>query len=268
MTSTPLHVRHRRFMRSIAATSIFAATICLSPAENKNPARPLAVRELTINHNRRTIQVWICAFDESRYSLGVVDNADGGNQPKFRTLAEAMENGGGVAGCNGGFFVRTPFDPSGLMVCHGGKFGSLDPKSWMQGVLTNRAGHMTLEPSSTFRLTPDVTDALQSGPWLVQDGRLESNLDRRSLARRTFVCNNGQGKWAIGATEECTLQELSVLLKNDSISTIIEVQFALNLDGGPSTGLWAKGAPTDFYLKEQWTVRDYLGVMPKSSASK
>ena len=42
---------------------------------------------------------------------------------------------------------------------------------------------------------------------------------------------------------------------------MVKVSDALNLDGGPSTGLWVKDVR--FYQREKWTVQNYLGVVTR-----
>jgi len=104
----------------------------------------------------------------------------------------------------------------------------------------------------------EVTQLLQSGPWLVRAGAAEK--DNNNLqAPRTFVGTDGKGVWFIGVTDDCTLQEISDFLGSDQLRVVVGVRDALNLDGGPSTGLWVKDSR--FYQREKWTVQNYLGVV-------
>jgi hypothetical protein len=171
-----------------------------------------------------------------------------------------MESYHCVAGCNGGFFERRPFTPVGGMISEGRRLSAVDPKNWMKGLLVVRAGHATLESSEKFQDAAEVTDLLQSGTWLVRDGKSETDSSRTQIARRTFVCSNGKGTWAIGASERCTLHELATILKSAEVTAVLDIQIALNFDGGPSTGLWLRQSPDNFYLPEKWAVRNYIGV--------
>ena len=61
-----------------------------------------------------------------------------------------------------------------------------------------------------------------------------------------------------------TLRELSDLLAAKGIITEMEVERALNLDGGSSSALWFRGADgKESYDREFGAVRNFLAVVPK-----
>jgi len=238
----------------------FAAIAFAADADSEIGVR---LHDIRISHNGRTIRLSLAIFDEKKFSIRIVDNAAPGDQPRFASLAIAMDQLGCVAGCNGGFFTRHPFDPFGLMISEGREFGTFDPASWMNGLLIIRDGKTTLEPCSSLKGKSGITGLLQAGPWLIRQGTPEPNLDKDRYASRTFVCRNDHGIWAIGASDPCTPQELASLLTSAVVKDAIEIQQALNLDGGPSTGLWLKQSPANFYVREGWPVRNYVGVVPR-----
>jgi Phosphodiester glycosidase len=233
-------------------------------ADEHNSSPTIGLQELLVDSSGRGLRVSLAIFASKDFVVRVIDNLAEGDQPKFTNLADAMKACRCVAGCNGGFFERHPFSSVGLMISDGQRFGRFDPASWMKGLVVVRGGRATLESAESFQDSPGITELIQTGPWLVQAGRSESDSSRTQLARRTFICHNGHGLWAIGASDPCTLHELAKLLKGPEISAVLEVQSALNFDGGPSTGLWVEGSSDNFYLPERWPVRNYLGIAPRA----
>lgn len=225
-------------------------------------APALSVKSLSFQGNRRVVQVWLTTFSADRHALRVIDNTAPGQPYRYADLALAMRGEGCVAGCNGGFFERSPFVPSGYMISDGRASGALKPASWMKGLLVVRKGVLSLEALDGFkRGDADVTQLLQSGPWLVRAGAAEKDNNNTLQAPRTFAGTDGNGGWFIGVTDDCTLQELSDFLVGGKIRDVVTVREALNLDGGPSTGLWVKDVR--FYQREKWTVQNYLGVVAR-----
>ncbi len=232
-------------------------------ASEDRPAISPALQQVLVNSGGRSLWISLLVFPGKDFSIRVIDNAAGDDQPRFTTLAEAMQALGGVAGANGGFFNRHPFSPVGGMISGSRRASAVDPNSWMKGLLVVRAGQPALESVESFQDSADITELLQSGPWLVRAGRAESDSSRTQIAPRTFVCHDGHGTWALGASERCTLLELATLLKSTEITAVMDIQEALNFDGGPSTGLWLMRSSDTFYLPEKWPVRNYIGIFPQ-----
>lgn len=241
-------------LATVASVATAAETVAVQP------------REIFAPSNGRALRVSLGLFSDTDFVLRVLDNAAPHDAPRFKRLATGLPALGAAAGCNGGFFGRKPFEPVGLMIASGIRAGTFDPQSWMQGIVTVRAGRLDLEEAATFRDTSDVTEALQSGPWLVRDGKTVESSDRR-VARRTFICTDGGNQWAIGVIDACTLGELAAVLAGEEIRTLLIVRFALNLDGGPSTGLWIAGETGAYSSPEGWPVRNYLAIFHRTESS-
>lgn len=225
-------------------------------------ANSLSVKSILFQGNRRVVQVWLTKFSVDRYALRVIDNTTPGQPYRYADLALAMRGEGCVAGCNGGFFDRNPFVPSGYMISDGRASGVFKPTSWMKGLLVVRKGVLSLESIDAFAPGDiGVTQLLQSGPWLVRAGAAEKDNNNTLQAPRTFVGTDGNGVWFMGISDDCTLQELADFLGSEKIRDVVNVRDALNLDGGPSTGLWVKDVR--FYQREKWTVQNYLGVVAR-----
>lgn len=224
----------------------------------------LSVEEFALRHEGRSARLWLTFFSAERFELRVIDNASLDAAPRYRNLESALLALGAAAGTNGGFFNREPFDAVGLMRCDHRSLSAFDPKSWMKGLLVVRASGFALESVVGFDPeAADLVDALQTGPWLVRDGRPETNNSRTGLAPRAFVGTDGRGQWFLGASTDCSLHDLSHFLCADSVLAHLEVHAALNLDGGPSAALWVRRGARDFYRQEKWPVRNYLAVLPR-----
>lgn len=236
---------------------------CQAISAGEAPHR-IQPREVTVAVGERTVRVTLAVFSSAQFAFRVIDNPGSYKAEKYQRLPEAMRANDCVAGCNGGFFVRDPvFAPVGGMISEGRRISAVDHARWMKGLLVVRNGQPALESVETFQDTPDVTELLQSGTWLVRNGQSETDNSRPQVAARTFVGHDGRNTWVIGVTGRCSLHELAALLRDSAITTVIDLQAALNFDGGPSTGLWIKRTTDDFYVSEGWPVRNYIGLVPR-----
>lgn len=227
----------------------------------------LRVHDVHVSRGNSTTRMTLAIFDEKVCTLRLVDNASPEGRARFANLADAMTASGCLAGTNGGFFIRSPFDPFGLMISQGKAYGTFDPKSWMNGLIAIRSDRLSLEPAPSLQQREGIDSLLQTGPWLVQKGALREDLDPRRTAPRTFIATDSRGLWALGVSERCTLPELAALLRDPAITAVLDIQEAVNLDGGPSSGLWIKLPEKTLYLREGSTVRNYLGIVPRDEAA-
>lgn len=223
-------------------------------------ASELTVKRLSFQGSRREVQVWLTLFNPAQHTLRVIDNVTAGQPYRYVDLSVAMRGEGCVAGCNGSFFERHPFVPSGYMVCDGVATGAFNVRNWMKGLIVVRDGVLSLEATDNFKVgEPGITQLLQTGPWLVRAGRAVP--DQNPLqAARTFIGTDGNGGWFIGMSDDCSLHDLAEFLAGDAMRAVVGVREALNLDGGPSTGFWVRGAR--YYHREKWTVRNFIGLTP------
>jgi exopolysaccharide biosynthesis protein len=234
-------------------------------AEAKSAAAAVALHTARLATGVRDVSVTLAVFAEQDFRIRVIDNPGEYKNGKYSTLSAAMNATGCVAGCNGSYFEQIPFAPVGLMISEGVRIGRCNQDTWMKALLVIRGNRPALESSASFQDSPDITDAVQAGPWLVRKGVAESDNNKQRVARRTFICRDLHGQWALGVSDPCSLQELSLLLKSPEITAILDIQEAMNFDGGPSTGLWCKQEAGSFYQQERWTVRNYIGISPRSA---
>ena len=83
---------------------------------------------------------------------------------------------------------------------------------------------------------------------------------------RTFILTDTEGRWAIGICKRVGLLELAHILVTPGIINEMKVKRALNLDGGPSTGLWCRNETGAVqFEKPGWAVRNAIVVVPRDS---
>ncbi|HSJ04189.1 MAG TPA: phosphodiester glycosidase family protein [Verrucomicrobium sp.] len=183
------------------------------------------------------------------------------------SLAEHMRASSAVAGCNGGYFTPE-FQPLGLEVSAGARTGVLGRGVLQGGVFVVRNGRPTLLWRDEFVEQKGITQLLQAGPRLVNGGLPVKGLEATKRRARTFVLTDTAGRWAIGTCRSVTLRELSDLLATKGVVTELEVERALNLDGGSSTGLWWREASgKDHAEREFGRVRNFLAIVPKGAGA-
>jgi len=175
-----------------------------------------------------------------------------------RAPLNALAPGADVV-ANAGFFTPE-FRPTGLLVSegevlhpfvdHGGGAGT--------GVLVWRSGgRIELVAREAFELRdPEaIRIAVQAGPRLIEpDGRPGIRSNDRIGARRTVVGRDRAGRFVVAVAHAApsrsgpSLWEMMNLLGSAGLGAIREdlaLEIALNLDGGPSTGLRVDAADVD-----------------------
>jgi exopolysaccharide biosynthesis protein len=143
---------------------------------------------------------------------------------------------------NAGYFTSEN-QATGLIVSDGIPKGrSYDDYAGMLAVATN--GQVTLRWLKTWPFNPNekLAQAVQSFPVLVKPGGImgfPADADEGQPSRRTVVAQDTSGRIILLVTPEFrfSLHELAVWLTESDL----EVDTAMNLDGGTSTGLWIHG---------------------------
>lgn len=202
------------------------------------------------------------SFQDYEFELLVIDNGPSRAKTTFHKLGEAMQHLECSAGTNGGFFDVATFMPNGLMISSGRPTGSFEPKNWADGLLLVRNGEIRLEDRDSFHSAELVTQLVQTGPWLIQDGVPRSEFkDDSNSCQRTFIVTDGHGRWLLGQVSQSTLSGLVGILLSPSFKAVFPVRSALNLDGGPSSGFWVRKDKSDaYYLGEGTPVRNFIGI--------
>lgn len=193
-------------------------------------------------------------LDPSRCRLRVVD-VYRGMQGRGATADEVCPSIG--AAVNASFFAEDR-SPLGLLVVNGRLVQSRFPRhEW--GVFRVRRGQVEIVRSTGERAA-GVTQALESKPRLIVDGKIQS-FKPQGPARRSAIGIDGSGRVLLVATMEyLTLDEWAALLARD-----FGCRQALNLDGGPSTQLTIRGS-TVLSVHGGWPVPVFITAEPRAAA--
>ncbi len=204
-----------------------------------------------------TVRLTGISFRPEFLALRVADNPP----ESARKLAEAASQSGAVAGCNASYFHEDG-RPLGLVVQDGAILHGQERAKLLSGVLAVRQGRLELTRSESFRLDDRVRQAVQSGPWLIEDGRPLPGLEAGRRARRTVIAADSAGGWVLLAFSPVTLRATARILSQEGVLPQGSVRQALNLDGGSSTALWA--GSVGLSVSEFGTVRNFLLLTPST----
>jgi len=167
---------------------------------------------------------------------------------------------------NGAFFDKD-FKPLGLLVHHGDLLFKLSSSQLMNGVFTiGSKRDAKLFKAQGFLLPENTQFALQNGPILLdENGEIQIAQDTGKKASRTILALDKEGNIVLIIVKQSllnsenmvSLYEIAHALKE---SELVEfgLHSALNLDGGPSTGV----ALDSLYLPELSPVQNVVIVQP------
>lgn len=212
------------------------------------------------------VEMQLVFFDEKNCAMRVVANTVRYTAKSLNELGSAAD---ALAVCNGGYFrVDTRFGPVGLEIAGGKRADEFRAGGNLVGALMVRQGKASLILEKEFQDAPDISDFVQCSPWLIDQDRIAPVLLQGQDVRnhRTFIMTDGVGRWAIGVCKRAGLLELAQILITPGIITEMKVKRALNLDGGPSTGLWCRSADgREHFEKPGWAVRNAILVVQRNS---
>ncbi len=221
--------------------STLPATAIIPPLASETPNPDSGWQPLYEGFERRTIrlfdengaqfeQLFMVRIDPVLYEFQIAYSP---GMPK--TLADWQAETGAMMLVNGGFFTPE-FVATGLIVVDGQASGS--SYGDFAGMLTMDAFGVEVRWLAERPFTPNepLQYALQSFPMLVKPGGvLGFPNEDGERARRTVVAQNGDGRilFILAPRGGFTLHALSQYL----VESDLELDIALNLDGGTSTGL-------------------------------
>lgn len=186
--------------------------------------------------------------------------------PRYGSLDKAMRKSPCVAGVNGGFFgADAEGTPLGLVVQDGKCLSPLATGSFtVSGVIyeSEKNGLVLVRSSLLKRMKklPSMREAVQGGPFLVENGSAVKGLNAQKSTYRTFIATDGGKRWCIGVSSSLTLKELAEWLASPGALGDFQVKAALNLDGGSSSAFWCHESGISYSAFKQ--VRNYVGVAP------
>jgi hypothetical protein len=136
---------------------------------------------------------------------------------------------------NGGFFTETN-QATGLIVVDSQAYGVTYRGFGGMLAISQDTAELRWLPQAPYNPAETLSAAVQSFPVLVKPGGLMGYLEEDGLpARRTVIGQDRQGRFVfiLATTGTMTLYEMSRYL----VESDLDLDMALNLDGGSSTGL-------------------------------
>jgi uncharacterized protein YigE (DUF2233 family) len=205
------------------------------PAAQVATWRPPALLAIGVSAREGRMREWRLvdvSVDPAHVELRVAGLGSG------KTLDQMLPEGA-VAAINGGYFDEK-MKPVGWLV---DRAAELAPKSHRQagGVVALRSGSAWIGPVAKLGFPPEF--AVQNSPRLVEDdGKIGIRTDDGKRAARTIACT-AAGKLHLMVAlawsgDGPTLYETAKLVAEDPSRGGLGCRAALNLDGGPSTGVW------------------------------
>ena len=195
------------------------------------------VLAMAIVEDARRYEVRAWSFGLDRYELRI---EDAGMTPALdavlaRTGAELVVNGG---------FFDPDGKPVGLAVS-GGVVLSRLAKKLSGGVLTSDGARAALFPAEDFVLPDGGTFAVQCRPRLVVEGQPNVKSDDGKRAERSALCVRDEGQRVdvvvVRGSDDGESPGPSLFALAQHLAEV-GCESALNLDGGPSTGIaWRAG---------------------------
>jgi len=204
------------------------APATLPPAEGPAAGAPVQPEVMSVEGEDYRVHVFAFRLANARFE--VVDVA------MSRDVAGVLERTRASFVINGGFFDRQR-RPEGLVVVDGRELAPLAP-SLGGGVLVVSGGRAALHDAAGFVLSPGAHLAVQGLPRLVLSGSRNVRSDGGPRAERTALCvlDRGRRMEAIVARGDRAQSGPTLGLLADML-VARGCEQALNLDGGPSTGV-------------------------------
>jgi exopolysaccharide biosynthesis protein len=194
----------------------------------------MELRTMRLSANSRSGYVTIVRFDPNAYRISVkYDVANAGLLSEwFAALKPLVVVNGGYFDEQGRATALVVFDGIRRGESYNG-FGGM--------VVINEQGQFELRSlrQQPYDVNESLQQAMQSAPMLIQPGGEVSQLDPdRDRSRRTVIARDTEGRILLLVSDmpTFTLPELAQALKDSDL----QLDAALNLDGGRSTGLFLK----------------------------
>ena len=208
---------------------------------------------LNVTDGSKTAELLLTAAHLNAFTFRVVSN----NEGRYGSVEDAASDENAVAGVNGGYF-QSDGTPVGLLISDNQTIHKFETAKLLSGVFFVRDGKPGLVRSQRFGKIKDVSQAIQCGPFLLEDGRSLNGLNNERSAPRTFVFMGNDSIWGFGICRSVTLAEMSQILSLHDLLGRSSLITALNLDGGSSTQFWARSGEGATSSSALAVVANYL----------
>jgi exopolysaccharide biosynthesis protein len=186
-----------------------------------------------------TERVTVARLDPDRATVRVLYSP---GEPHL--VSEWAEQSGALLVVNGGYFTPE-YRATGLTISDGKTYGvSYGDYAGMLAVSREGAVSVRWLRVSPYDPREPLREAIQCFPVLVKPGGVmgfPADADAGQTTRRTVVAQDSDGRilFLIAQDGHFSLHALAVWLAESDLG----VDTALNLDGGPSSGLWLASGP-------------------------
>lgn len=193
--------------------------------------------------NGQASHLTVIRFDPASYQIRV--KYDVANAGSIREWFEAIKP---VAIINGGYFDQNR-KATALVIFDGIRTGE-SYQGFGGMVVINAQGQFELRSlrQQPFDPNEQLQQAMQSAPMLIQPGGVVSEFEPdNDRSRRTVIARDTQGRIMLIVSDAAifTLSELAQALKQSDL----EIDAALNLDGGRSTGMYVRTETADVRIE-------------------
>lgn len=199
----------------------------------------IEVRSLNVPASQSVERVTVARLDPARVSVQVL-YTPGAALP----VSLWAKQHDALLVINGGYFTSELY-VTGLTISQGQIFGTpYDDFAGMLAVTNDGAVSVRWLRTSPYDPAEPLRGAVQSFPVLVKPGGVmgfPADADDGRTSRRTVVAQDSQGRllFIIAPRGYLSLHELAVWLADSDL----DVDVALNLDGGTSSGFWMPDGP-------------------------
>lgn len=224
--------------------------------ETLRPGLERRVLNLLNDLGKRYERIYILRLDPSLYRFSVAYH------PQPQSLADWQKETGALIVVNGGYYRQEgdAFLPTGLSIIDGKPIGSTYGDFAGMFAVGANGPELRWLAKTPYDPAEPLQSALQSFPLLVKPGGelgFPASAEDSQPARRTAVARDREGRFLfiLAPLGYFTLHQFSAWLAGSDL----ELDLALNLDGGPSTGLFLAAPPDQILsytsLPEVITVR-------------
>lgn len=163
-----------------------------------------------------------------------------------KTISDWAGTGNGVV-INGGYF-NEDYTPSGFLVVNKKRIGNKSFDQDKSGLIQIEDGKITIRDlkKSPIREKEEFEFALQSYPFLIKDSKPALESDSGKRARRSALGINERGNVYLFVVDFPYLSLYEFM--NEIIKTGIKFSDVLNLDGGPSTGIYVNTETENLFI--------------------
>ncbi len=199
-----------------------------------NPGLERRIINLTGDAGRRLEYLYILRLEPDRYVFDVAYD------PQAQTLEAWQRETGALVVVNGGYFrkEKETWLPVGLIIVNGEAVGSSYDSYAGMLAITAAGPELRWLARDPYDPAEPLRGGLQSFPLLVKPGGemgFPGDLEDNQQARRTVIGQDEAGRmlFILAPMGYFTLHQLSAYLTASDLA----LDIALNLDGGPSSGL-------------------------------